>query len=98
MFVFLLLLIQLVFLSVSYLRNKYRKWLKEAIELDYKESLLTKSPSSAFSDKLHDFARNLTGQKKNTELEEDLKDRIEENESKRTESNEKSDRDSARIP
>lgn len=85
LFVFLLLLIQLVFLSVSYLRNKYRKWLKEAIELDYKESLLTKTPSSAFSDKLHDFARNLTGQKRNTELEEDLKDRIEENESKRKE-------------
>ncbi len=85
LFVFLLLLIQLVFLSVSYLANKYRKWLKEAIELDYKESLLTKSPSSAFSDKLHDFARNLTGQKKNTELEADLEGRIEESETRRKE-------------
>lgn len=85
LFIAILILIQRVFLSITYLRNRYREWLKEAIELDYKESLLRKSPSQTFADKIHDIARNLTGQKKASDLEEDLQGRIEESEAQKKE-------------
>ncbi len=82
-----ILLSQTAFLFASSLFEKYLLWLKEAIELDYKESLISFKPSQALSDKIHDFARNLTGRKEeeNSPLQEKLKDRIEENRKKEKE-------------
>ena len=59
----ILLLFQFCFLFISYLFGKYLTWLKKAIELDYQETLLLKTPSSLLSDRLHRFATKLSEKK-----------------------------------
>lgn len=60
----ILIIIQLAFIFIAYLLNRYMDWLKMAIELDYKESMIftLKEPKRAFSDKIHGYASSFSNE------------------------------------
>lgn len=79
----ILILIQTCYLFFASLLDKYLDWLKIALELDYKDSLLFKNPSKSFQDKIHDIASNLNGKSEESEFSKNLNLQIEEDEKKR---------------
>lgn len=72
----ILILFQTAYLFVIHLIEKYLSWLKQSLELDYKDSFLMKSPGRTFQGKLHDYALNLKEDKDKNPLEEEMNEMI----------------------
>lgn len=86
----ILLVIQVCFIFVAYLINKYLTWLKKALELDYNDSTLL-HPKKSIGNKFHNFAQSLDKKEddENDEFMSMLNDQMEIDENQKKEKEEK---------